>query len=328
MFTTRILTLVGGICREFRPHGLLLALSVSLVLPLASAGVLLAQGEEEVQAPTPVELGGNDLVTKDGVQLSATFYPGTLGKESVPVILLHMSKGDRKEYAGLAPYLQQRGCAVLVPDLRGHGDSTTVLMGNTTRELDAAKMPSAQFTRMVNYDMETLKSFLLRKNNEKELNIEKLCVVGAEMGASVAIDWARLDWSWPVYFGVGKQGQDVKALVLISPKWSFPGIQLRNALAHPAVRSQLSVLIVVGGKGSSKEVGDAKRLYSILKPSHPDPPAAEAAEKQDLFYGRFDTKLQGTKMLGVAALNLERTIARFIELRLEKQDFPWRQRGG
>ena len=323
MSTTRIYPPVGNIHRENRLRGWLRGLTAALILSLGSSGVLAAQEEEEL--PSPVELGGNDLVTKDGVQLAATFYPGTQGKNTVPVVLLHMSKGDRKEYAGLAAYLQQRGHAVLVPDLRGHGDSTTVLMGNTTQELDAAKMPPAQFTRMVQYDMETLKAYLLRKNNEEELNIEKLCVVGAEMGASVALDWARADWSWPAYFGVGKQGQDVKALVLISPKWSFPGLPLKSAMAHPAVLRQLSVLIVVG-KGSSKEARDASRLNSLFSRFHPEVPREEAAEKQDLFYGRLDTKLQGTSMLGVQGLNLEAMIGRFIELRLSRQSYPWRER--
>lgn len=321
MSTTRILPLIGKVPEAFFPRGWLGVLTVAVVLPLANAGVLLAQGEEEVSLPSPVELEGNDLVTRDGVQLTATFYPGNRGQESVPVILLHMWKGDRKEYAGLAPYLQEQGCAVLVPDLRGHGASTVVFVGNTTRELDAAKMPPDQFTRMVTYDMETLRSFLKKKDQEGELNIEKLCLVGAEMGASVAVCWARNDWNWPPLLGQGKQGQYVKALVLISPKWTFPGLKLRDALAHPAVRSRLSVLIVVGG-GSSREVADAKRVNAVLKPFHPDPPPEEATEKQDLFFGRLDTKLQGTKMLGVRALNLERSIARFIELRLTTKSFP------
>jgi len=321
MSATRILPLIGKVSATCFTRVWLGVLTLAVVLSLASGGVLLAQGEDEPSLPSPVELEGNDLVTRDGVQLTATFYPGNRGQESVPVILLHMSKGDRKEYAGLAPYLQEQGCAVLVPDLRGHGSSTVVFVGNTTRELDAARMPPEQFTRMVTYDMETLRSFLKKKDGEGELDIEKLCLVGAEMGASVAVCWARNDWSWPPLLGQGKQGQYVKAMVLISPKWTFPGLKLRDALAHPAVRSKLSVLIVVGA-GSSRDVADAKRVYSVLKPFHPDPPPGEATEKQDLFFGRLSTKLQGTKMLGVRALNLERSIARFIELRLTNKTFP------
>ena len=78
-------------------------------------------------------------------------------------------------------------------------------------------------------DVEMCKAFLMEKNNNKELNIDKLCLVGAEMGAVVAVDWAARDWSWPILPG-RKQGQDVKALVLLSPEWSFKGMTIGPAI--------------------------------------------------------------------------------------------------
>jgi pimeloyl-ACP methyl ester carboxylesterase len=270
--------------------------------------------KEEIPPPEPV--GGRDLVTRDGVQLKATFYPSNKGKEVVPVILLHSWKGDGREYAGLAPLLQKLGCAVLVPDLRGHGESTGG--PGLSRPLDAAKFGKTDFGRMVTYDMETLKAFLMKKNNEGQLNIEKLCVVGGEMGASVALDWARHDWSWPPLVGK-KQGQDVRALVLISPELNFQGLDVRPALSHPAVRSQLSVLIIVGN-GDSRAVSDARRIEGMLSRYHPEP--SDPAQR-DLFFGRLDTKLQGTKMLGVQGINTEGGIMAFIDCRLIKQDASW-----
>ncbi len=270
-----------------------------------------------------MELGGNDLLTRDGVVLKATFFPSNKGKDAVPLILLHTWKGDRREYSALAPLLQKAGHAVLVPDLRGHGESTLQQIGNASRTLDAAKFTRADFERMVAYDMETLKSFLMTKNNEGELNIEKLGVVGAEMGASVALDWARLDWSWPLLAGK-KQGQDVKALALLSPELSFRGLNGKAAMSHPAVRSQLSMLIAVGSR-DSKSLSEAKRLYSMVERFHQEPPPEEATEKKDLFLGTFDTDLQGTKMLG-RGLPVEGWIANFIQLRLVNQNFPWRDR--
>ena len=76
---------------------------------------------------------------------------------------------------------------------------------------------------MVN-DIEACKRFLLRENNEGELNIELLTVVAAgEMGAVIGLNWVAMDWSWPILPG-RKQGQDVKALVLLSPGQSFKGV--------------------------------------------------------------------------------------------------------
>ena len=324
---------------------------MALVVPLVSPGAALAQEEkpapkreaaEEPEKPekpvkpvkpdkkvdlTPVDIGGPELVTKDGVQLKATFYPSAKGKEAVPVILLHMSKGDRKEYNTLAPFLQEQGHAVLVPDLRGHGESTSTLAGG---KLDPGNIDLEQ---MVYQDMETLRRFLLQKNNEGELNISKLCVVGAEMGALVALNWARYDWT---SLTGERPPMHVKALVLISPPPSFPGLTTKQALANLGVRSQLSVLIVVG-KEVGKYAEEAKRIHNIFKRYHPEPPKEQNLTKeqklnlQDLFYGPLETKLQGSKMLGVRGLNVDRAIAQFIDLRLVKQNRPelaWRDRSG
>ena len=112
-------------------------------------------------------------------------------------------------------------------------------------------------------DVEVCKSFLMTKNNARELNIDKLCLVGAEMGATVAIDWAAKDWSWPVLVGAGKQGQFVKALVLLSPQWSFKGMPIAQAVSNRDFASQISWMIVVGEQ-DSKSLGEAKRMNQSL----------------------------------------------------------------
>jgi len=266
---------------------------------------------------------GNELTTRDGVALTATFYPGTNGKESVPVILLHMWKGSRKDYAGLAHLLQQKGHAVLVPDLRGHGESKRRIVGARSWAVDVSRLTSDQVRDMVQYDMETLKAFLIKRNNAGELNIEKLCVVGAEMGASVALDWARHDWSWPPLVGKGKQGQDVKALVLISPQWSFRGFNLKNAINHPAVRSRLSVMLIVGGD-DSKAASEVRQMERVFRRYHRE---QTEASKKTLVVQELDTKLQGTDMLGARkGLGVERLVDLFIEYRVVRQPFPWQER--
>jgi pimeloyl-ACP methyl ester carboxylesterase len=283
-----------------------------------------AKAEEQQKLPAMVDVGGAELQTRDGVLLRAAYYPSLKGKAAVPVILLHMWKGDRKEYLYLAPYLQKRGHAVLVPDLRGHGDSTKQRVGNLERTLDALRLSPADFAGMVQFDMEALKAYLVKKNNDGELNIEKLCVVGAEMGASVAIDWARLDWSWPA-LGGRRQGQDVKALVLITPQWGFPGLTIRAALSDPSVLRELSILIIAGSD-DARAVSEATRMHTVLARYHPEPLQTEVLEKKDLFFVKPETKLQGTKMLDIRELNVETTIGDFIEYRLVKKSFPWQDR--
>ncbi|MBN2476488.1 MAG: alpha/beta fold hydrolase [Pirellulales bacterium] len=316
-----------------------------------------ATTSEASKLPPPVEVHKEDparLTTVDGVRLAATYLPGPKseenGKETVPVILLHDHKGSGKDFGQLAAYLQSQGHAVLVPDLRGHGESTEKL--GARAPLDAATMPRLGFVRMVDADMEVLKNFLLKENNEEKVNIEKLCIVGAGMGASVAVNWARLDWIRPPIGNV-KQGQDVKGLVLLSPESSTPGLpisapmraqpltvvladrQLQRALKDGVglqlgmpvsldFRREVSVMIVVGGR-NSRAVSEAKRLHTMFERFHPDPPPGEKTPEKDLFYGTLDTKLQGTKLLG-AKLNLEKHIAQFIQLRLENRAIPWSKR--
>jgi len=328
--------------------GLLWAVALmALLWPMPSA---VTQAAEAADPKTPPPVEDTELVTTDGVRLVVTFYPGTKGKETIPVVLLHGKNGSRKDFGRLAPYLQSLGHAVLVPDLRGHGDSTS--RKNSEIPITADRMSSRDFAMMATMDMEKIKAFLIGRNNAGELNIEKLCLVGADMGASVAICWTWLDWiRKPI--GHTKQGQDVKAVVAISPEWNTQGLPLRTAMTSqpPSIlvydsqlqkafkeseamnfrlpvaldfRREVSVLIVVG-KNTSSAIRDAKGINKMLQPFHPEPPEEERLEKQDLFYGEFDTKLQGTQMFS-ANLGLERFIANFIQLRLVKRSFPWAER--
>jgi len=276
--------------------------------------------------PAPIEIGGSDLLTKDGVQLRATFYPSLEGKESVPVILLHGWKGSRRDFVRLAPVLQGAGYAVLVPDLRGHGDSTQRMVGGTMTTIKVDLMPPAETARMVQFDLEACKAFLKQKHNAGELNIEKLSLIGMDVGATVALDWARLDWSWPIYPGL-KQGQDVKALVLISPRWSVPGLSVQAALNHPGVRQQISVYLIVG-RESARDVGEARRIYNLLARYHRVPDPKQTVEGQDLFFVGLPTSLQGRELMARFEQEIFDSILSFLNDRAAQLPIPWQERTG
>lgn len=277
--------------------------------------------EKEIDT-TPVELGGNELMTKDGVQLRATYFRSAKGRESVPVVLLHGLKGDRKDFLPLAKFLQDQGYTAIVPDLRGHGESIHTAAGV---KLDATKLPPDQVRAMVEQDLETVKNLLVAKNNAEELNLSKLCVIGAELGALVALNWARYDWT---SLTGERPPMHVKALVLISPPWSMSGLDARGPLTNEGVRKYLSVMILVGAE-RPKEFSNAKQIYNFLSRYHPEP---DKPEDKDLFSFALPTKLEGTKMLGVKIgnFNVEQMINQFIEVRLARQSRPelnWRKRG-
>jgi len=308
---------------SFLPQPALIARLIAVTLLLGTATAALAKDEEEEKIPEPEDI---TLKTKDGVMLRCTWYAGTEGKQSVPVICVHGYEGQRGEFDELATYLQNKGHAVICPDLRGHGGSTTQELGEEDRELDLKRFRTDDFGDMIRYDMEAVKSFLMKENNKAELNVEMLCVVGSEMGALVAMNWAGLDWSWPQLAGM-KQGQDVKALVLISPPASFKGLSTRKPLSHRVVRGELSILIAAGSR-DSRTYADSKRLHTALSRFHPPVPddPNEALKKQDLFLVSPDTNLQGTKLL--KGVGLEKQISGFIELRLinREGEFAWTER--
>lgn len=311
MFPVCIVARASGLRRRApRSGGALVA--ILLATAIAAGGPVRATAADNEKIPEPEEV---TLRTNDGVTLNATFYPSTLEKKAVPVILLHAFKGSRADFEELALKLQRAGHAVLVPDLRGHGaDRATPLRPN-------------DYPAMVFEDLEAVKKFLMIKNNTGELNIEKLCLVGVEMGAVVAVNWAAHDWSWPM-LATGKQGQDVKALVLISPEWAFKTIRLHDAISHPNVRAELSVMIIAG-EGNGKSLKEAKRVYGALERYHPLPSGDEAADaKQTLWLRTPQTSLQSTRLLNEKSMRVDQMILKFIELRLVKQPLPWRDRKG
>ena len=296
------------------------ARTVALVL-LAAMPVLSQEKKDENKIPEPEDVS---IITNDMVELRGTFYPGLEGKESVPVVLLHMYEGSRADFGTLPLQLQEAGDAVLAIDLRGHGESTVVR--GVDRPLKASDLKTkADFGRMITQDMEAIKRWLMNKNNAGELNIEKLCVVGAEMGATIAVNWAAVDWSYRD-LPIGKQGKDIKALVLLSPEQNFKGITLSGALKHPVIKDHLSYLIAYGDRNSSKNRRDAESLYNSLKQKRAEyETPEEIIDKKDLFDQSYKTSFQGTKMLG-KDLGVEKHITNFIKLRLQDKSFPWAER--
>jgi len=277
--------------------------------PVAPSGV------KGPKLPEPEDVS---LETKDGLSIKATYYAGTAKKEAVPVIMVHGMDGQRGDFHGLGIYLQSLGHAAIAPDLRGHGQSKTQ-KGPTGAPItiDPDKLNKGALEAMV-ADIQACKKYLLDKNNAGDLNIEKLCVVGAEFGATLAIRWAGLDWSTP-NLPAYKLGQDVKALVLLSPQPPYKAISYREAV--PYVQSQLSWLIVAGSE-DPKSAAEAAKLNKQLLTHHP-----ATGEDTDLFLEEPETRLSGTKLLS-DQLRVKQMIGVFIEKRLVKNGLQWQERKG
>ena len=290
-----------------------------------------AKGESKEEPPPEPE--SFFLRTRDGWNIFCTFYGPKKGvrrgKDVVPIIMLHGWQGQGSEYAELAILLQSWGFASIVPDLRGHGRSLSVIRRKPNGEEEDKTVKADDLTvqdmdGMVN-DVEAVKKVLVDKNNKAELNIEMLTVIGAEVGCIVALNWSALDWSWPI-MPAFKQGQDVKALVLLTPQQTFKRMNANTALSHQAVSRRLSIMIAVGEQ-QPRDFSEAKRIHSRLERIRPPVAAEERMQKQDLFLIPAPTPLQGTKLLD-RALPVAGAVMRFLDLRLLRkiEDYPWTER--
>jgi alpha-beta hydrolase superfamily lysophospholipase len=213
-----------------------------------------------------------------------------------------------------------------VPDLRGHGRSTTRRLPNgADSEIDRSRMRRDDINFIVR-DVEAIKKELLKKNNAAELNIEMLCIVGAEMGSIIAVNYTVLDWKRP-QLRFQKQGRDVKALVLLTPVRQFKGATLTKTLKELPSGVFLSVMLVVG-KEDRVSFNDAKTVHKGLDRSHKEPEDRDI-KKQTLFLIEKNTKLKGTDLVHPRAkLNVHFDVKTFIQLRLVNKigNFSWKER--
>lgn len=261
------------------------------------------------------------LRTHDGLSLRAFYFPSAKGKRAIPVLLVHEWGGQGSPYSGLVEALREAGCAVLVPEYRGHGGSREQVdvRGNAVT-LDPGAMRRFDALAVVNADLEAARSFLKDENNEGRLNLNALAVIGVGEGALLAAHWVIADWRFPS-IGAKKQGQDVKALVMVSPQRNFMGIGIDPILRDPAFLA-LPVMVMAGA--DSPEAAEAERIARQLE-----------SMKRRVGRGRalrFAQVMPGTNLSGPRLINdvpeVIPAIVRFVttEIDTSPEQTPWIER--
>jgi hypothetical protein len=162
-------------------------------------------GKEDEFAPQRITMD----VKKEGIQLVATWFPPIIeekgkkkkknnedvdpepSKSVAPFILVHEWSRNRSDLLAMGAFLQSMGHAVIVPDLRGHGESTA--MAGSSKALDYKDFRKANEKASAVRDIDQCKRFLQEKNNEGLLNIDLLNVVAVGDSAHLAIAWAISD---------------------------------------------------------------------------------------------------------------------------------------
>lgn len=260
---------------------------------------------------------------------------GEANKETPVVILLHGERGNRLVWQqGFAQELTKRGFAVVLVDLRKHGESTGSAAATLparsvrTQGSDAAELGPNDYRMMVTQDLEAVKRFLLQEHQKEVLNMRKTAIVAADMSCPVAMNFARIDWfkkpysDAPTLQASTPRGQDIRALVLLSPETNLPGLlpagrvaaDLRNPLFNIAV-------LIVSSSQDRLDRGEAKKLYQQL--------TTISENKERMVYYSVPGRFRGTALIQKQNLKVDAVVIGFLEKHLKSLSGPqdvWRNR--
>ena len=292
----------------------------------------------KVEIPKPEELF---LDTKDGVRLKCTYFPppkseGGKARVVLPFILLHDWDGDRNQMLGYASFLQNSGHAAIVPDLRGHGDSTEVI--GLKKPIDYKKFRKSD-VMSAQKDIERCKKFLVQQHNKQEVNVDLLCVVAVGQTSVLAVEWTLNDWfAFPARNVQGiKQGQDVKALMLVSPTKKMAGISMMNNLKHPMIAGNAGpgIPLMVMWSSTDETAKESEAIANFLEDARPDTSAIEDKSERieaTTFFSVPVTKYKYTGLQMIEKPRVERFWPYISNLLFEQKvvanakNFPWESR--
>jgi pimeloyl-ACP methyl ester carboxylesterase len=309
-----------------------LLFSIVLLIPAASAwqdreGANKA-GDKKEKLPKPERVL---FETKDNVELKAEWFGALKSKQTAPVILLHDWDSSRAALLPLADQLHSKHkLAVLVPDLRGHGESLTVV--GSDEPLDRARFKKTELGSLVE-DIDACRRFLQEKNDLGELNLSMLTLVAFGNTSIHASAWAINDWKWPPLHGI-PQGQNVKALVLISPSRRFKSLNINPSMKLPLFASPYSALQVflVWGKNDKTSATDGSQLFNQLAKSRNQKDDFQNWDErwrdQTVFEWTYDSDRAAEELLNQFTADVAQAIGVFVQKKIvdKQENFPWKKR--
>ena len=305
----------------------------------AIGNIAIANGQSQ---PANEQTGPEEvtLETKDKVQLVCTYFAPNKpsnpskpadekeesdteedsidGKRVIPYIILHDWERSRKDTTALATFLSAQGNAVIIPDLRGHGDSTRV--AGYDKEVAAADFKTSEIAAVIE-DIETCKKFLVKKNNAGEVNIDMLAVIAIGKTAPLATAWVVQDWSFAPYSKGIKQGQDVKALIMISPAKKLGSFAMNRVTSAPIFSGSSALPTIVAWGTETKQAKEVQSIYNRLEKKRPDTKTLYKAPLRNSLDGtQIGSNPKQTKLWGF----FHKTVSGKINDNLDK--LPWQDR--
>ena len=221
---------------------------------LLSTPTQLGSAAAPAAAPRDPYAGADrvEITTEDQQKLVASLYPApSNAKQLTPTaLLLHGAGSSRAELAQLAQRLQKQGFAVLVPDLRGHGESVNAT-SDWSQGDEAAR---ASLWAAAGRDVKACATYLRGLANVHSSNMSLL---GVGAGALLAASHAARD-------------ENVRDLVLIEPLLVEPEGQKSGYVVTLAELEALGGLTtyVFAGKDSEH---NAQRLVEAAQRAYDGP---------------------------------------------------------
>jgi len=179
------------------------ALAILLLILIACSQPIEPTPQPTLKPPAGA-LPSGTATTQDGQTIAYQMYANKAG--SPAIILIHQLRRSRADWDSVAKWLQKSGYTVIVPDLRGHGQSTGNLETFTPED----------YNKITN-DIAAMKSVL----ENQGANVKRTGIIGASIGANIAYNYAITE-------------PDVKTVVLLSPGLEYRGIVIdTSTLGRP-----------------------------------------------------------------------------------------------
>ncbi|MFG0332398.1 MAG: hypothetical protein ACF8TS_03455 [Maioricimonas sp. JB049] len=267
----------------------------------------------------------------DGAPVYITYYPALEDRNprgvmnAGVVVLLHEQGGSRLVWdktsapPGGKPFaevLQTQGYAVITVDLRKHGESLVEGMTPTVKVSD--------YGQMVLGDMVAVKKFIFDEHQRQKLNMNKLAIVAAGMSAPIAAAYAEADWRIPPYddsptpANRTPRGQDVRALVLLSPDSTAGRVNLARSLKFLQTPQMGIAFLIIAGTRDAQDRNQARNAYQVV--------SANRHNADRTYFERPNTNARGTDLLANPAAKAEILILNFLDKHLKKLDSEWQDR--
>ena len=183
-------------------------------------------------------------------------------------------------------------------------------------------------------DLERCKKYLVKRNNDGELNVDLLNVVAVGKSAVFALDWTIADWSWENR-GPIKQGKDVKSLTLISPQKKVKNIGLSQSIRHPLFSGRGGnnlPTLVLWSVNDDVAAEDSDSIYRSMEKGRPDLDKIDPDKRDEemtLYKGEIpNSRSTGTELTRDNLRNIWQYIANFVEFKVgsKRDDHRWQSR--